>query len=73
MREVMIKNKSFNNRSLELDMSEEETINMKAMALLTITLKELKEGGIRIKIKGLNGTNLILAKKLGMHYIAQIN
>lgn len=73
MREVMIKNKSFNNRSLELDMSEEETINMKAMALLTITLKELKEGGIRIKIKGLNGANLILAKKLGMHYIAQIN
>lgn len=73
MREVMIKNKSFNNRSLELDMSEEETINMKAMALLAITLKELKEGGIRIKIKGLNGANLILAKKLGMHYIAQIN
>ena len=73
MREVMIKNKSFNNRSLELDMSEEETINMKAMALLTITLKELKESGIRIKIKGLNGANLILAKKLGMHYIAQIN
>ena len=73
MREVMIKNKSFNNRSLELDMSEEETINMKAMALLAITLKELKESGIRIKIKGLNGANLILAKKLGMHYIAQIN
>jgi hypothetical protein len=73
MRDVMIKNKSFYNRSLELDMSEEETINMKAMALLTITLKELKEGGIRIKIKGLNGANLILAKKLGMHYIAQIN
>ena len=66
-------NKSFNNRSVELDMSEEETINMKAMALLTITLKELKESGIRIKIKGLNGANLILAKKLGMHYIAQIN
>jgi len=65
--------KSFHNRSLELDMSEIETIDMKAMALLTITLKELKESGIRTKVMGLNGVNLILAKKSGMHYITQIN
>jgi ABC-type transporter Mla MlaB component len=61
--------KSFHSRSLELDMSEVETINMKTMALLTTTLKELKASGIRIKVMGLNGANLILAKKLGMHYI----
>jgi ABC-type transporter Mla MlaB component len=65
--------KPFHNRSLELDMSEVETIDMKAMALLTITLKELKESGIRMKVMGLNEANLILAKKLGMHYITQIN
>ena len=65
--------KPFHNRSLELDMSEVETIEMKAMALLTITLKDLKESGIRIKVKGLNGANLILAKKIGMHYITKIN
>jgi anti-anti-sigma regulatory factor len=65
--------KPFHNRSLELDMSEVETIGMKAMALLTITLKELKESGIRMKVMGLNEANLILAKKLGMHYITQIN
>ena len=65
--------KSFHNRSLELDMSEVETIDMKAMSLLTITLKDLKESGIRIKVMGLNGANLILAKKIGMHYITQIN
>jgi len=53
--------------------SEVETIDMKAMALLTITLKELKESGMRMKVMGLNGENLILAKKLGMHYITQIN
>jgi anti-anti-sigma regulatory factor len=65
--------KPFHNRSLALDMSEIETIDMKAMALLTITLKELKESGIRMKVMGLNEANLILAKKLGMHYITQIN
>ena len=61
--------KSFHNRFLELDVSELETIDMKAMVLLTITLKELKGSGIRIKVMGLNGENLILAKKLGMHLL----
>ena len=65
--------KSFHNRSLEIDMNEVETIDMRAMALLTITLKELKKSGIRIKVMGLNEANLILAKKLGMNYITQIN
>jgi len=54
-------------------MSEVETIDMKAIALLASTLKELKESGARIKVTGLNEANLILAKKIGMHYITQIN
>jgi hypothetical protein len=49
--------------------SEVETIDMKFMALLTITLKEFKESGIRIQVMSLNGENLILAKKLGMHLL----
>ena len=54
-------------------MNKLETIDMKAMALLGITLKELKENGIKTKVTGLYGEKLKLANELGMHFIAQID
>ena len=57
---------------MELEMSEVETINMKAMARLIIALKELEEQGINTAVKGLNEKKRRLAYELGMNYITQI-
>jgi len=70
--QIVTINKSFNNRVLELDMSEVKTINMQAMAMIIITLKKLKESGISTTVTGLNRSNLNLAKKLGMQFITKI-
>jgi len=70
--EVMVINKSFQNEFLELDMSEVNSIDMQAMSLITINLKGLSESGISTSVAGLNGTNLNLAKELGMQFITQI-
>ena len=69
---VMIMSFSFQERSMELEMSEVETINMKAMARLIIALKELEEQGINTAVKGLNEKKRRLAYELGMNYITQI-
>ena len=69
----MIMNESIHNRFFELDMSEVNTINMQAMAMLIITLKKLRESGMKMKVTGLDGTNLKLARDLGMHLIIQIS
>lgn len=69
---VMTMSFSFQERSMELEMSEVETINMKAMARLIIALKELEEQGINTAVKGLNEKKRRLAYELGMNYITQI-
>lgn len=69
----MMKSKTFHKGVLDLDMSEVNTIDMQAMALLIITLKTLKENGTNTKVTGLNDQNLKLASELGMGFITQIN
>ena len=70
--EVMVINKSFQNELLELDMSEVKSIDMKAMSMITINLKGLRESGISTSVTGLNEATLNLAKELGMQFITQI-
>ena len=54
-------------------MSEVDTIDMQAMALLTISLKTLKENGMYTKVTGLDAEIRKMAFELGMHCIAQIH
>ena len=70
--EAMIMSTSFQKKYLELDMSEVERINMRAMARLSISLKTLKDNGIYTKITGIDGGIRKIAHELGMHYITQI-
>ena len=70
--EVMVINKSFQNELLELDMSAVKSIDMKAMSMITINLKGLRESGISTSVTGLTGATLNLAKELGMQFITQI-
>ena len=70
---ALIRSKSSKKSFIELDMNKLETIDIKAMALFIITLKELKESGIKTKVTGLDGKNLNLAEELGIQYITQIN
>jgi len=67
------RSKSSKKDFIELDMKKLETIDIKAMALFIITLKELKESGVKTKVTGLDGKNLNLAEELGIKYITQIN
>ena len=60
-------------KCIELDMSEVDTIDMQAMALLTISLKTLKENGMYTKVTGLDAEIRKMAFELGMHCIAQIH
>ena len=69
----MITRKLFYKKFIELDMSEVDTIDMQAMALLIIALKKLKERGAHTKVTGLNDRNLNLANELGMRFIAHID
>ena len=64
--------RSYHKKYLELDMSEVGTINMRAMARLSISLKTLKDNGIYTKITGIDGGIRKIAHELGMHYITQI-
>lgn len=68
----MLINNYRSNGFLELDMNEVNTINMQAMAMIVITLKELKESGISTTVTGLNKVNLSLAEGLGMQFITQV-
>ena len=58
---------------MEIDMSAVDTIDMRAMALLIISLKTLKENGIQTKITGLAEENRKLANALGMHWVAHVH
>ena len=58
---------------MEIDMSAVDTIDMRAMALLIIAIKTLKENGIQTKITGLAEENLRLANALGMHWVAHVH
>jgi anti-anti-sigma regulatory factor len=69
---VITKSKAFNKKVVELDMSAVQTIDMRAMALLFISLKTLKDNGIDSRITGLDGEKRKLAYELGMHYISEI-
>ena len=69
---VMTKSKAFNKKVVELDMSAVQTIDMRAMALLIISLKTLKDNGIDSRITGLDEKKRELAHELGMQYISQI-
>ena len=64
--------RSYHKKYLELDMSEVGTINMRAMARISISLKTLKDNGMYTKITGLDGGIRKIAYELGMHYITQI-
>ena len=64
--------RSYHKKYLELDMSEVGTINMRAMARLSISLKTLKDNGMYTKITGLDGGIRKIAYELGMNYITQI-
>ena len=57
----------------EIDLNEVTTISMRAMALLVINLKVLREKGIYTHVTGLDEGKLKLAHELGMHFITQIN
>ena len=70
--EAMVISSSFHKKYLELDMSEVETINMRAMARISISLKTLKDNGMYTKITGLDVERRKMAYELGMHYITQI-
>jgi anti-anti-sigma regulatory factor len=70
---VILTNSTLNEKSIELDMSEVESINMQTMARLIIAIKELKEQGTYTTVTGLNGKKHKLAYELGMNYISQIN
>jgi len=70
---VLLTNSTLNEKSIELDMSEVSSINMKAMARLIIAFKQLKEHGTYTIVNGLNGKKHKLAYELGMHYVSQIN
>jgi anti-anti-sigma factor len=60
-------------KCIEIDMSAVDTIDMRAMALLIISLKTLKENGIQTKITGLAEENRKLANTLGMHWVADVH
>jgi anti-anti-sigma factor len=60
-------------KCMEIDMSAVDTIDMRAMALLIISLKTLKENGINTKITGLAEGNRKLANGLGMHWVAHVH
>lgn len=64
---------SSHRKFIEIDMSAVDTMDMRAMALLIISLKTLKENGITTKIIGLDEENHKLANALGMHCIAQVD
>ena len=70
--EVIAGRVSFHKKYLELDMSEVGTINMRAMARISISLKMLKNNGMYTQITGLDGGMRKIAYELGMHYITQI-
>ena len=52
-------------------MSEVKSIDMKAMSMITINLKGLRESGISTSVAGLNGATLNLAKELGMQFMGR--
>ena len=60
-------------KCIEIDMREVDTIDMRAMALLIISIKTLKEHGIDTKITGLAEENRKLANELGMHWVAHVH
>jgi anti-anti-sigma regulatory factor len=69
---AMTQNKVFNKKYFELDMSAVETIDMRAMALLIIALKTLRDNGTEGNVTGLDGEKRELAYELGMQYVSQI-
>jgi anti-anti-sigma factor len=70
---AMIMSGSSRRKCIELDMSAVDTIDMRAMALLTISLKTLKENGINARITGIDEETHKLANALGLHCVAQVN
>lgn len=73
IKKAMLAGKAMNTNRLELDMLEVDAIDMKAMALISIALKTLKENGIATRVTGLDEKKRALAHSLGMHYITQIH
>jgi anti-anti-sigma regulatory factor len=56
----------------ELDMSRVASIDMRAMTLLIISLKALRDRGTEGSVTGLQGENRVLAFELGMQYVSRI-
>lgn len=73
VKKVMTANPCLQKRILELDMQEVDIIDIQAMALISTTLKSLKDRGIATAITGLDSDKRTLAYSLGMHHITQIN
>jgi anti-anti-sigma regulatory factor len=73
IKKAMLASKSIHKNTIELDMREVDTIDMAAMALITIALKTLRESGIATRVTGLDEKKRMLAHSLGMHYITQIH
>ena len=72
IQQVIIITRSYHDELLELDMSEVEAIDVQAMALISINLKELRDSGKSTSVTGLNGNNLNLAEELGLQFITKI-
>jgi len=73
IKKAMLASTSIHKNTIELDMREVDTIDMAAMALITIALKVLKDSGITTQVTGLDEGKCALARTLGMHYITRIN
>ena len=73
IKKAMLASKYIQKNTMELDMREVDTIDMPAMALITIALKALRENGISTRVTGLDEKKRTLAHSLGMHYITQIH
>jgi len=69
---AITRSKAFKRKFFELDMSRVETIDMRAMALLIISLKTLRDRGTEGTVIGLEGGNRNLAYELGMNYVSHI-
>jgi len=69
---ALLESGSSRRKYIEIDMNAVDMINMRAMALIAVSVKKLKDNGINTKIAGLEEENRELAHDLGVHYIAQI-
>lgn len=72
IKKAMLASKTIHRNTIELDMREVDTIDMPAMALITIALKALREYGVSTRVTGLDEKQRTLAYSLGMHHITHI-